>query len=51
MQRGHDWDRIINATEFEKDFLRASIALQREDEAKKIRAIYGGRKGGRYGKK
>ncbi len=52
VQRGHDWDKILNATEFEKDFLRASMALHREEKAKLIRSVFGGKKGGgKRGKK
>lgn len=40
VQRGHYWDKILNATEFEKDFLRASMALHYEEEAKKIRSMF-----------
>lgn len=44
VQRGHDWDKILNASNAVKRFLIGSMHLAAEEEAEKYEAMFGGGK-------
>lgn len=42
LQKGFDWDRLVNLSTSEKIFLQASMELAIEQEVEKYKAILGG---------
>lgn len=43
VQKGFDWDKLASLSSYEKAFLQASMEVEIETEAKKYKALFGGK--------